>query len=76
LTRFAYTKRLPGLPFAASAFFIHRRFEVPNLPRRHPSLHRPSHVEAMLSVVIALVVLVTILPATGLLWFWFVRSSE
>jgi hypothetical protein len=38
--------------------------------------HRTSPVEVMLSAAIALGILVIILPAAGLLWFWFVRSSE
>jgi hypothetical protein len=30
----------------------------------------------MISVAIGLAILVTVLPITGFLWFWFVRSQD
>jgi protein-S-isoprenylcysteine O-methyltransferase Ste14 len=40
----------------------------------HPSYFHPQSL--MLSVYIALGTLILVLPISGLLWFWFVRSQD
>jgi len=60
------------LPVAASALFFCERY--PDL--QITFVRNTQHPSLMLSVFIALGTLILILPASGMLWFWFVRSQD
>ena len=64
-----------GFPAEVSVFLFPVRSSPQAGQRSEPTLPRSS-CKLMISVFIGLGILAIVLPVSGLLWFWFVRSQD